>query len=41
MVGATATDERGRSYNHSSEERFLVTIDDRFSIEIGCRQRTM
>lgn len=28
MVGATATDERGRSYNHSSEERLLVTVDD-------------
>ena len=41
MVGATATDERGRSYNHSSEERFFVTIDDRFNIEIGCRQQTM
>ena len=41
MVGATATDERGRSYNHSSEERFLVTVDDRFSGEFEDRQRTM
>lgn len=29
MVGATATDERGRSYNHCSEQRLLVTVDDR------------
>jgi hypothetical protein len=41
MVGATATDERGRSYNHSSEERFLVTVDDRLKGENGPRRQTM
>ncbi len=41
MVGATATDERGRSYNHSSEERFLVTVDDRLMAEYEQRRGTM
>ena len=41
MVGATATDERGRSYNHSSGEWFLVTVDDRFRVEFGQRRGTM
>ena len=41
MVGATATDERGRSYNHSSEERFLVTVDDQLKAKNDLHRGTM